>query len=435
GLGPAASVGQSVVIRNSYIGTSNEIDKVLSYLQYDHDTGNQLLVQSAAPTTLVISNSTFNTLMGTAQNTSIENSTIGFLKVGPVGYGVGQSLSISNSNISTASESDIALDPSLVSFNTGTFIIANASTGAHTVYSWAVPGHEYFFAFYDGSIHMTDDNGQVTTFKVLDVRQDATYTYVDTDLGATLPTPTFLGGHPVKQHVPYRVMTVAEPNSGPADFVTLAPAAPPTGAAPTVQVFDHWINSTGGDWATAANWGNGVPTANLAADIDASGTYTVTISSADTTYGLLINAAGATVSDNTGGSLSITGTGGPSNPHGAFRINAWSFALAGARLTAGSISIANGGTLLVSQSYSGTRALAESITNNGSITISNAGIVTFNGAISGSGSVTVQNRAKAIFNTALTGTGSFTLQNTGRLEFGAADSENVTFAAGASGPP
>jgi hypothetical protein len=201
----------------------------------------------------------------------------------------------------------------------------------------------------------------------------------------------------------------------------------------TVDTFDHWINSAGGDWVTAANWGNGVPTANLAADIDASGTYTVTISSADTTYGLLINAAGATVSDNTGGSLSITNSGGPSNPNGAVIINAGSFALAGGDLTAGSISIANSGALLVSQSYTGTSALAESITNNGSITISNSSIVTFNGAISGSGSVTVQNSAKAIFNTALTGTGSFTLQDSGSLEFGAADSENVTFAAGASG--
>src|SRR5262249_59042956 len=132
--------------------------------------------------------------------------------------------------------------------------------------------------------------------------------------------------------VAFPVMTVTETNSGPADFVSFAQVAPPTSPAFTVDTFDHWINSAGGNWATAANWRNGVPTANLAADIDASGTYTVTISSADTTYGLLINAAGATVSDNTGGSLSITGTGGPSNPHGAFRINAWSFALAGARL-------------------------------------------------------------------------------------------------------
>src|SRR5262249_22996706 len=88
----------------------------------------------------------------------------------------------------------------------------------------------------------------------------------------------------------------------------------------TAGKLDHGINRAGGDGAPAANWGNGLPTASLAADIDASGTYTVTISSADTTDGLLINAAGATVSDNSGGSLSITGTGGPSKPHGALTI-------------------------------------------------------------------------------------------------------------------
>src|SRR5262249_36332955 len=120
--------------------------------------------------------------------------------------------------------------------------------------------------------------------------------------------------------------------------ILLAPAALPGPAAPPPGAgsFDHWINGVGGDWATAANWGNGVPTANFAADIDAAGTYTVTISSADTTYGLLINAAGAAVSDNTGGSLSITGSGGPSNPNGALTISAGRFALAGGNLSGGS---------------------------------------------------------------------------------------------------
>jgi Pectate lyase superfamily protein len=233
GLGPAPSVGQSVVIRNSYFGTNNEIDKVLSYLEYDNDTGQQLLVQSAAPTTLVVNDSTFLRLMGTAQNTSIENSTIGYVRAGPLSYGVGKSLSISNSIIVTAAESDKAINTSEVSFSKGTFRVATASPNVADVYAWAVPGHEYFFAFYDGSIHATDDNGHITTFKVLDVRQDATFTYVDTDLGATLPTPMFLGGQPANQYVAYAVMTVAETNSGPADFVsppnivTTAPDPPP----------------------------------------------------------------------------------------------------------------------------------------------------------------------------------------------------------------
>src|SRR5262249_16150964 len=131
-------------------------------------------------------------------------------------------------------------DPSLLSFNNGTFRIATASPNAYRVYEWAVPGHEYFFAYYDGGIHRIDDTGHVTAFKILDVRQDATYIYVDTDLGGFLPTPTFFGGLPANQYVPYPVMTVAQTNSGPADFLSLAPAAAPTGAAPTVQVsIDH----------------------------------------------------------------------------------------------------------------------------------------------------------------------------------------------------
>jgi hypothetical protein len=227
GLGPAPSVGQSVVIRNSYFGTSNEIDKVLSYLEYDNDTGQTLLVQSAAPETLVINHSAFNELVGTAQNTSIENSTIGLVMAGPNFFGVGESLSIINSSIATALESDLHINPSQVSFNNGTFSVATASPDAHSVYAWAVPGHEYFIAYYDGNIHATDDSGHVTTFKVLDVRQDATNIYVDTDLGATLPTPTFLTGRAANQYVAYPVMTVAETSSGP--FVSLIhpPDTPP----------------------------------------------------------------------------------------------------------------------------------------------------------------------------------------------------------------
>jgi Pectate lyase superfamily protein len=227
GLGPSPSVGQSVVIRNSYFGTNNEIDKVISYVEYDNDTGQQLVVQSAAPTTLVVNNSTFGNLIGTAQNTSIQRSTIGLLYVGPLAFGVGQSLSISNSNIATMKPSDLAINPSEVSFNNGTFRVATTSPNVADVYRWAVPGHKYFFAYYYGAIQATDDNGHITSFKVLDVRQDATYTYVDTDLGATLPAPTFLGGHPVNQYVAYPVMTVTEKNSGPAVFAIVPNPRPP----------------------------------------------------------------------------------------------------------------------------------------------------------------------------------------------------------------
>src|SRR6516162_275804 len=77
----------------------------------------------------------------------------------------GRTLSIIDSSIATALEADLAINPSQVSFNNGTFSVATASPDAHDVYRWAVPGHEYFFAYYDGNIHATDDSGHVTTFK------------------------------------------------------------------------------------------------------------------------------------------------------------------------------------------------------------------------------------------------------------------------------
>ncbi|MBA3811427.1 MAG: hypothetical protein H0X27_07265 [Caulobacteraceae bacterium] len=45
----------------------------------------------------------------------------------------------------------------------------------------------------------------------------------------------------------------------------------------------HWINSAGGDFADGADWSGGaVPGAGNRAVIDAPGTYTVTLSSAET---------------------------------------------------------------------------------------------------------------------------------------------------------
>jgi hypothetical protein len=201
GLGPAPSMGKSIIISQTQIGSLNEVDKDIEFLQYDHDTairGKQILVQSSSITNLVIQDTVLTTLNGTAQNTTINNSTINKVYLGPVGYGHASSITVLNSTISTAILADHAIDSSSVTFSNGTFRIANSSAAG--VWAWAVPGQEYFFADYDGSIHQVNDTGSITTFKVLDVRQDATYTYVDTDLGATLPAPTF-NGQPLSQYI------------------------------------------------------------------------------------------------------------------------------------------------------------------------------------------------------------------------------------------
>jgi hypothetical protein len=210
--------------------------------------------------------------------------------------------------------------------------------------------------------------------------------------------------------------------------------SPVNGNGLTLRQLDHWMNSLGGNWATASNWNLGVPTATIDADIDASGSYTVALTSNDIAYGLLLSAPGATVTDNNAGTLSLAGPGGAANPDGALNINAGNFVLNGGGLKAGSISIARGGVLLVSQSYTGASALPETITGNGAITILNKSNVAFTGAFSETGAITIENTAVLDIVGPVTGTaGSFTLMNNAKLEFGAADSEDIIFAAGAAG--
>jgi Bacterial Ig-like domain len=207
--------------------------------------------------------------------------------------------------------------------------------------------------------------------------------------------------------------------------------------SPVVQIYttDHWTNASGGTWEKASNWGNGVPNAAVDANVDTNGTYTVKINGADTAYALLLNDAKATVSDNSGGALALAGTGGSSSPNGALNINAGTFVLNGGGLKAGTISVASGGAFFVSSgSYAGSSSLAETITGKGAITIANKSNVAFTGAFSESGPITIENSAALDIVGAVTGTaGSFTLMNSANLEFGAAESENVIFAAGAKG--
>ena len=218
-----------------------------------------------------------------------------------------------------------------------------------------------------------------------------------------------------------------------------------------VDTMDHWTNVSGGKWTTASSWSNGVPGANVEAAVDANGTYTVSITTADTAYALLLNDSGAMISDNSGGTLTLVGTGGSNNPNGELAINAGTFALAGGALKAGSIFVGTGGQLLISASYMGlpngvvdngliaisgkktTVSFAGAISGSGAIELQNGAAATFNGAITGSEAFTITDTSNAIVNSTISGSGSFALLNSGSLEFGAADSENVTFMAGANG--
>jgi YVTN family beta-propeller protein len=209
------------------------------------------------------------------------------------------------------------------------------------------------------------------------------------------------------------------------------------------SVADNWISSSSGNWTTVADWSSGVPNSNSDAVISKTGSYTITLSNADTAHSLSLNDTGAIVSDNTGGSLKLAG---------ALAITNGTFQLAGGSLQAGTISIGGGGTFLIAKgTYTGSNALSETITDNGSLI--DKTVATITGSISGTGTIlaenkanltiagtltgseifTIANTAHVLITSAVSGTGSFVIANSGVLEFGAADSENVTFASGASG--
>jgi hypothetical protein len=196
------------------------------------------------------------------------------------------------------------------------------------------------------------------------------------------------------------------------DTITATEGSASESTPVTFIQLDHWTNGAGGNWKIASSWSAGLPTAILLAAIDKSGTYTVPITGVDMAYGLVLNDAGATVTDNNNGVLTLAGAGGLTNPNGALEINAGTFVLNGGALIAGTISIASGGSLAVSSKpYTGSQALAEAISDDGTIVISK----------------------DATFLNNITGSGSFSIQGNSTLELGAADSANVTFAAGSTG--
>ena len=286
-----------------------------------------------------------------------------------------------------------------------------------------------------------------TAFSLSDVTTVGGTLSALTEVNATTYTATFTGA--VNTDINDAVVSVT---AGSWEEINGNPGAAGSSAVFTVNTMDHWIKSSSANWSTVADWRKAVPTAKVGADVDASGTYKVSISKAVAAYGLTVNDPGATVTDNAGGRLTLAGTGGSSSPNGVLNINAGTFDLNGGVLRAGLISIANGGELSVSVGAESGSGASKAIVDNGSITFSdvspviigrsisgsgsivvNEGSVTFDGAITGSEAVTVENTADAIFNTPIAGTGSFVARNGGSLEFEAADSEKVKFVAGATG--
>ena len=66
------------------------------------------------------------------------------------------------------------------------------------------------------------------------------------------------------------------------------PATEATQIITVTESVDDWTGAAGnGNWATAGNWDNGVPTSAMTAKLNLGGTFTVTSSSSVTVNGLI----------------------------------------------------------------------------------------------------------------------------------------------------
>ncbi len=217
-LGPAPSAGKSIVIRNCTIGTQNEVDKCVEYLEYDGCTGTQIHCQSPIGGRMLIKNCNVTTINGTARITEINGGSFNEVIRGPVFFGHSDSIRATNAAITSTRQVVLGPDPAIfTAFANGTFTCPNLTAGGGGavvgVWQWAIPGGTYFFAFYDGAIHDTPDVGSRVTFVITDVRQDATNTYVDTNIAGALPTPTF-GGQPANVYLAEATMSQEWTSSG-----------------------------------------------------------------------------------------------------------------------------------------------------------------------------------------------------------------------------
>lgn len=170
-----------------------------------------------------------------------------------------------------------------------------------------------------------------------------------------------------------------------------------------------WSNAVSDDWASAADWSAGVPTASEDAIINAKGAYTVAISSADIAHSLTIDAAGATLQEDSGGSLTLKGR---------LTLDAGTVILDGANSFTGQTRLI-GGTLEIGNA----QALGSSgLTIDGGVLIG-AGRTTFSNEIDANGTSILAAAHNDTFTFA--GQAVFNMNSGGTIEFGQAGDDGT----------
>ena len=233
-FGNVNDAAPTVILEGLFSGVSAyafEVDKNITSLTIQGGSigpGN-LLVQSASVNSLTLDGVDVHACGGTAFNSIIRNTTCHGTTVGPIGYGHGNSITITDSTVDdSATGSNVAqIQIAYANFtrSTGTLIFVKSGNvdPVDEFYRTMVPGQKYVFAFANsfGSVC-----APLTAFTVTDLHEDGTNLYADTDLGSTAAPTGFPCNTPSNIYiVAYPAATITQTNSGPADLTQFA--APP----------------------------------------------------------------------------------------------------------------------------------------------------------------------------------------------------------------
>jgi hypothetical protein len=208
------------VYQGCKLGTNVELDKEIEYLEVNNCSQGVMFIQSCSFRELaVINGSHINQITGTPLITTIADSTVDYIQIGGI-FGRSNSLVVTNSTIGSTGIVIVGMTPSLYTFiGNGIFRTPGPSRNdPFEVYGICAPGHQYVMAYNPGGMIFIDpDSGPRINFCITDMWDDGTFIYLQTDLGNTLPTPTFMGGNPSNYYWPYPLVSA----SGPANVLNV----------------------------------------------------------------------------------------------------------------------------------------------------------------------------------------------------------------------
>lgn len=168
-------------INTNFGGIIMEVDKFVATVVMDKVTINQIKFQSSSSDLLAMSNSTITgAIYGTPKKAVISNSQIADIELGAYAYGRSDEVVVTNSVLSAVNvqgiRQNIAADWTM---NGGVITFANTdATGSGPAQRWTVPGTNIIW-------QGTYENEGM--FRIIDVTQDATNTYVKTNLSGGFP--------------------------------------------------------------------------------------------------------------------------------------------------------------------------------------------------------------------------------------------------------